>query len=258
MSSSCEFLLEAASAKCHLIKKSMGRALVYAVLAGIYVGLAIILIATIGGYLNPVAPHLVKLVMGLCFGIALSLVMVCGADLFTGNNMLMSVSMMAGKHSWKDTLKLWFTSYFGNFTGAILLALVFTAAGLNHGKTGAFFVKLAEMKAAGSFGELFWRGVLCNILVCLAVYSALKMKSESGRLIMIFWCLFAFITSGYEHSVANMTVYSVALLSDYAHETLSLSTMAHNLIPVTLGNIVGGCLLGWAYAYVYGVRPLKH
>ena len=104
----------------------------------------------------------------------------------------------------------------------------------------------------GSFEDLFFKGILCNILVCLAVLSAVKLKEETAKLIMIFWCLFAFITTGFEHSVANMSLFSAALLYPHPLE-ISLIGFGYNLFWVTLGNIVGGCALGAAY-YITGKK----
>jgi len=100
------------------------------------------------------------------------------------------------------------------------------------------------------FLELFMRGILCNTLVCLAIWCSMKLKEETAKLIMIFWCLFAFITSGFEHSVANMTLLSISLFIPHP-ETVSWAGLAANLVPVTLGNIVGGMLfVGIAYWYI--------
>ncbi len=91
------------------------------------------------------------------------------------------------------------------------------------------------------------RGILCNILVCLAVWCAFKLKEETAKLIMIFWCLFAFITSGFEHSIANMTLLSLSLMVPHP-DTVSLAGLAANLVPVTIGNIIGGAVfIGAAY-----------
>lgn len=98
--------------------------------------------------------------------------------------------------------------------------------------------------------ELFLKGLLCNMLGCLAVWCAVKLKEETAKLIMIFWCLFAFITTGFEHSVANMTLLTTALLIPHT-AAISISGLVHNLIWVTLGNFVGGVVfIGAAYWYI--------
>jgi nitrite transporter NirC len=141
-------------------------------------------------------------------------------------------------------------SYIGNFVGSAAVAGIFALTGSTQGIAGDFILKVSAAKMGSAFMPLFAKGILCNVLVCLAVLCAVKMKSESGKLIMIFWCLFAFITSGFEHSIANMTIFSISLFMPHP-ETVSVMGMISNLVPVTLGNMVGGAvLLGGGYYYI--------
>lgn len=237
-----------AVAKENLLKKGLTKYLVLSLFAGLYVGLGIILIFTIGGVIGD-SPYK-RVIMGASFGIALSLVLMAGSELFTGNNMIMTVGLLEKKVSWFTTLKIWVYSYFGNFAGSILAAWLFFMAGLGNGPVGEFIVKTSELKMNAPFMDLFFKGILCNILVCLAVLTFIKLKEETAKLIMIFWCLFAFITSGFEHSIANMTLLTIGLLLPHP-ETVSLLGLMNNLIPVTLGNMVGGAVvLGFGYWYV--------
>ncbi|NFM16363.1 formate/nitrite transporter family protein [Clostridium sporogenes] len=236
-----------AESKRDLLRNNKAGYLVSSALAGIYVGIGIILIFTLGGNLASVNSPYVKLIMGLSFGIALSLVIMAGSELFTGNNMVMTIGTLNKKTTWKDTLIIWGFSFVGNLIGSMLLALIFVNAGLAKGAVGKFILKTAEIKMTLPPMELFLRGLLCNILVCLAVWCSLKMKEEAGKLIMIFWCLFAFISSGFEHSVANMTLLSIALFIPHGLG-VSITGLAYNLIFVSLGNIIGGALfVGAAY-----------
>ncbi|WMT40814.1 formate/nitrite transporter family protein [Paenibacillus sp. D2_2] len=188
--------------------------------------------------------------MGISFGIALSLVIMAGSELFTGNNFVMTVSSLEKETSWLETLKIWLYNYVGNFIGSFLVAAIFVLTGLVKGGVAEFINSVASVKMNAPFMELFMRGILCNILVCLAVWCSMKMKDETAKLIMIFWCLFAFITSGFEHSVANMTLLSISLLVPHP-ETVTLAGLAANLIPVSLGNMVGGILfVGVPYWYI--------
>ena len=237
-----------AVAKENLLKKGLTKYLVLSLFAGLYVGLGIILIFTIGGVLGD-SPYK-RVIMGASFGIALSLVLMAGSELFTGNNMIMTVGSLEKKVSWLTTLKIWLFSYIGNFAGSILAAWLFFMAGLGTGPVGEFIVKTTELKMNAPFMDLFFKGILCNILVCLAVLTFIKLKEETAKLIMIFWCLFAFITSGFEHSIANMTLLTIGLFLPHP-ETVSLLGLMNNLIPVTLGNMVGGAVvLGFGYWYV--------
>lgn len=237
----------AAIARTNQVKASKSRYMVPTMMAGFFVGLGIILIFTIGGLLAPTGFAGTKIIMGVSFGIALSLVIMAGADLFTGNNMIMSIGMLEKKVNWIDTLKVWGYSYVGNLLGSVIVALLFAYSGLASGGVADFINNAASAKMNAPFMELLIRGILCNILVCLALWCSFKMRSETGKLIMVFWCLFAFITSGFEHSVANMTLLSISLLVNHP-ETVTIGGMISNLVPVTIGNIIGGSLfVGVAY-----------
>lgn len=231
--------------KDKLLKESKLKYFVLSMMAGIYVGFGILLIFSIGGTIGD-SPYK-KLLMGLSFGIALSLVIMAGGELFTGNNMIMTVASLNKKVKWQDTFKIWFYSYMGNLAGGILLAGLFVMGGGAKGTVGEFFIKVSEAKMSGDFIELFFKGILCNMLVCLAILTSIKLKEETAKLIMIFWCLFAFITSGFEHSVANMTILFVGLFTPNGG-VLSMSGFSANMVPVTLGNIVGGAVfIGMSY-----------
>ena len=237
-----EFLAaaNAAAAKSVFLRKNPFGYFVASMLAGAYVGFGILLIFTIGGLLGG-QPH-ARILMGVSFGIALSLVVMAGSELFTGNNLVMGAGRLGGSVSCGDVLRVWAASYFGNWAGSFLLAALFRGAGLSTGAVESFIAATSVAKTSAPAMQLFLRGALCNALVCLAVWCTFRCKSESGRLIMIFWCLFAFITSGYEHSIANMTLLSVALLAP-AGVGISTGAYLYNIVMVTLGNMAGGLLL---------------
>lgn len=236
--------------KSKLLKKSKMRYLTAAALAGVYVGFGTLLIFTIGGLLSEAQSPATKIVMGASFGIALSLVIMAGSELFTGNNMVMTIGALEKKVTWMDSINIWIYSFIGNFIGSILVAALFVGGGLAKGSTATFILKVSQGKMAMPSMELFLRGILCNMLVCLAVWCAFKLKEETAKLIMIFWCLFAFITTGFEHSVANMTLLSVSLMIPHG-AAISTGGLAHNLLWVTLGNFVGGAVfIGAAYWFI--------
>lgn len=240
----------AAISKVALLKKSFGKYLLASSWAGAYVGIGIILIMVVGSFANAAGSGFTKIFMGLSFGIALSLVIMVGSELFTGNNLIMVIGSLDKKITWMDSLKIWIVSYIGNFIGSFFIGWLFVMTKLSGTVTGDFVLSIAEGKMNGDFVSLLFKGILCNLLVCLAVLSSIKLKSESGKLIMIFWCLFAFITSGFEHSIANMTIFAMALLIEHP-ETVSVAGMFANLIPVTIGNFIGGgVLLGMSYFYI--------
>ena len=243
-------LSEVAVKKVNFYKSGIIKYLIASMWAGAYVGFGIFLIMTIGGLGSESNFPFTKMLMGLSFGIALSLVIMAGSELFTGNNMILTVGALDKKVTWKDSANIWVWSFIGNAIGSTLLGLLLSLTNASATPTGAFILKTAATKMNGDFIPLFVNGILCNLLVCLAVLCSVKMKSESGKLIMVFWCLFAFITSGFEHSVANMTIFATALFMPHP-ETVSLMGVFQNMIPVTLGNFIGGALLlGATYFYM--------
>lgn len=245
-----ELLVQSAMNKVKLLMESKWKYLVASALAGAYVGIGIILIMIIGQSATASGSEYTKIYMGLGFGIALSLVIMAGSELFTGNNMVMMVGSLDRKIKWGDSFWIWGISYIGNFIGSMFIAGLFVLTKIQGTATGEFIINTAAAKMNGDFVTLLVKGILCNILVCLAVLCSIKLKSESGKLIMIAWCLFAFIASGFEHSIANMTIFSMALFLEHP-ETISIGGMFANLIPVTIGNFIGGGLiLGGSYYFV--------
>lgn len=210
-------------------------------LAGVYVGFGILLIFSLGSLLDPsVRP----LAMGACFGLALILVVFAGSELFTGLTMSMAIGVAERRVGLPDLGRVWLISWFGNLAGALFLALLFITAGGGVITTAAseLIYKAAAAKMDAGAVELIARAILCNWLVCLALWMSQRIASETARMIAISWCLFAFVASGYEHSVANMTVFGVALMSDPT-QALSLAGAGWNLVWVTLGNTIGGALM---------------
>jgi nitrite transporter NirC len=251
-----------AVAKEDMIKNKFGQYWVLSMLAGMYIGFGILLIFTVGSQFATVGSPAVKIIMGISFGIALTLVVFAGADLFTGNNMVMLIGCLNGKTSWGWMLWLWTVCWFANLAGALLLAWCMACTGLADGNvTGNFIGKVASAKMNAPWMELFCRGILCNALVCLAVWMSAKAKNEAARIFLIFWCLFAFIACGFEHSIANMTIFGTSLFTAHP-DTVSCVGFARNMLPVTLGNIIGGCFFGLVYWYAtyapnLGLKPEK-
>ena len=250
-----EYFSTIAKTKASWVRESPLGFAVGSLMAGAYVGLGIILIFSVAGTLDP---SVQKLVMGLSFGIALTLVVFAGSELFTGHTMYMTIGIIHRKTNLKDLLTVWSTSWLFNLIGSVVLAMIFVAGGggvLLH--DGADLLhKVASYKMNSPALELIARAILCNWLVCLALWMAARCTSDSGKAIVIFWCLFVFISSGYEHSVANMTLLSIALLGDHP-ETISIAGMSHNLLWVTIGNIIGGALFMGAGYWIAsgGKRP---
>ncbi len=247
----------AAVKKVALLKNKPLSYLLLSMLAGMFVGLGILLIFTIGGLLTAGGFAGTKIVMGISFGIALSLVIMAGSELFTGNNFVMTIGMYQKKVSFEDALKLWGFCWIGNLIGSLITAVLFVQSGLNNGAVAEFIAATTLTKTTLPMGALLIRGLLCNVLVCLAVWCGFKLKSESGKLIMIFWCLFAFITTGFEHSVANMTLLAIGVMEP-AGQAITIGGYFYNLLFVTIGNMLGGILfVALPYAITAGKEPVK-
>ncbi len=237
-----------AKTKVAFLRKNPLGYLILSMLAGVYVGFGIVLIFAIGAPLIAANSPAAKLAMGASFGIALSLVIVAGSELFTGNNMFMAIGLLRRTVSPSGLALVWLLSFAGNLLGALGLAWLVARSGVLGGSPHLVVIeKTVTAKMQLPFDTLFYRGLLCNWLVCLAVWTAMRSKSEAGKLVMIFWCLFAVIAAGFEHSVANMTLLAIGLLQPHG-AGVSVAGFVHNMVPVTLGNIAGGTLfVGGAY-----------
>lgn len=242
---------EVAVRKAEMARRRLVAYLAHSALAGIDVGFGLVLIFTIGGPLAAAGSPALGALMGAAFGVALSLVIFAGADLFMGNNMIMTVGCLARRVGWGDLARVWWWSYLGNLVGSLVLAwLVVRGGTVMAAPVAALVTKVAAKKMSLGFWEAFVRGMLCNWLVSLAVWMSFRARSEPARLVMIFWSVLAFIGSGYEHSVANMTLLAVANLLPHGTEVSWLGMM-RNLVPVTLGNILTGALfVGAVYWYM--------
>ena len=239
---------QAARIKIEYLKRSLISYLAASMLAGAYIGIGIVLIFSVGAPLAQNDSVLLKTLMGISFGIALTLVVFAGGELFTGNNMFMAIGFLKREVTLAEVLKVWAFSWAGNLAGSLLLAWLVTASGaISH--AAGLMEKVSAAKMALPAMQLFLRGILCNWLVCLALWTASRTKSDAAKCILIFWCLFAFIACAYEHSIANMTLFAMSLFSPHA-AAVSWLGFFRNLFYVTLGNIVGGAFFVGALYYV--------
>lgn len=245
-----------AEAKARQVRR-LPRYLVNAAFAGAYVGVAVVVLLSVAGPLAAGKSAATKLVQGSVFGVALTLVVFAGAELFTGNVMYMLQGLRAGRIRPVDLAAVWVASLFGNLVGSIGFAAMVNAggtlgAGAAPGKLGAgeaLVKSIVDSKNAATGGQLFWRSVLCNALVCLALWMAGRTRSDAAKLVVLWWALFAFIASGFEHSIANMTIFSLGVFQGHAN----WSDLVRNLAWTVPGNIVGGGLLiGMGYQYAGG------
>ena len=209
-------------------------------LAGIFVGLCMIVILVMKGQLEDFVG--IKILQGVSFAAALSLIIFAGAELFTGNVFSMTAGVMRKRVSFSNALGLWTWCYLGNFVGSILVAVCFVGTGYLSGSVLDAADEAIRLKTDPVFSELVIRGLFCNFLVCAGVWCVYRMKSEGAKLIMIFWCIYLFVVCGFEHSIANMTLFSMGVMSGYG-----AMAMVGNLVATTIGNIFGGVILALAY-----------
>lgn len=204
-----------------------------------------------------------RLLGGLSFSLGLILVVIAGAELFTGNNLLV-MAWTGGRISTSELLRNWTVIWIANFIGAAglaVLVLLSNHMAMNGGGLGVAAVKIAAMKTSLPFMEAFFKAILCNVLVCLAVWLAMAGRSVTDKVLAIVFPVSAFVAAGLEHSVANMYFITLGILlkasgfvvpETVRTEHLTWLGMAQNLVPVTLGNIVGGgVMVALIYYMVY-------
>ncbi len=192
-----------------------------------------------------------RLLGGIAFSLGLILVVVAGAELFTGNNLIV-MAWADGRIKLSALLRNWAIVYGGNFLGAVASAIFIHWSGtlaMQNGAVGETALAIAGAKISLTIEESFARGVLCNALVCLAIWLSYAARGVSGKILAIVFPISAFVALGFEHSVANMYFIPVAIMQNSG---MTMVDLLYNLIPVTLGNIVGGAgFVGLVYWIVY-------
>ncbi|MDO8106527.1 formate/nitrite transporter family protein [Isoptericola sp. b441] len=227
--------------------------LVRTMLAGAYIGIGVVIMTTASGPLIAAGSGFAPLVSGLVFGVALTLVVIAGAELATSSMMYLTHGAMLRRITWGRAGGVLLATLGGNLLGALAFGGLVHASGVLAPGTpgGAMLASMVEHKAAEPFGQLLVRGILCNLLVCLAVWCANRLTGEVAKIMVIVACVMVFITSGFEHVVANMTTFSLGLYGGLPGATVA--EFARNLLAVGLGNTIGGALLVGA-AYGVGIR----
>jgi formate/nitrite transporter len=199
-----------------------------------------------------------RLLGGLAFSLGLILVVVGGAELFTGNNLI----VMAWAERKVTSLQLarnWSLVYLANLIGSLGSALMVFWSGalsLGDGAVAETAVRIGEAKVALGFGQAFFSGILCNILVCLAVWLCFAAHDVAGKVLAIIFPISAFVALGFEHSIANMYLIPIAWLA--GAEAVTIGSFLANLVPVTLGNIVGGGLFVALVYWLIYLHPAAH
>ena len=232
-----------ANGKLNLLSKNPAGYVVMSFMAGMFIAVGCFLMGILGGVFNAAGAYSTRLINGLVFSVGLCLVTVAGGELFTGNNFVMAVAGFKKASSWRNIIKLWVVCYLGNLLGSVVSAVIFVLTGIPMADDaiGNNFATLAAGKIGGTPLNLFAKAILCNICVCLAIWCGAKLKSEGAKLAMIVGCVMAFVTCGFEHSVANMTFLTVGFLCPH-EAVIGIGGILYNLGIVTIGNMVGGIL----------------
>lgn len=241
-----------------------------AINAGVFISIAFVfyITATTGSGAMPYG--IAKLIGGICFSLGLMLVVVCGADLFT-STVLIVVAKASGRISWGQLARNWINVYAGNLAGALFFVALMWFAGQHmvaNGAWGLNVLETADHKMHHTFLEAVCLGTLANLLVCLAVWMSYSGRSLTDKLVVMILPVGMFVASGFEHSIANMFLIPYAItIRDFAtpefwqaagttaaqfHALTVSNFILHNLIPVTIGNIIGGgVLVGLTYWIIY-------
>ncbi len=232
--------------------------IVLAILAGVFIAIAGMFYTVVSAGSQDMPYGMAKLIGGLVFSTGLMLVVLCGAELFTSNTLLL-MGKATGRLRFKDIAKNWTLVYLGNFAGSILFAVLIVAGGVwegGHGLVGQTSMYIAKAKLSHTFSEALVLGILCNLLVCLTYWMTLSARTASGKMLACLLPVAAFIAAGFEHSVANMYLLPMGYMvkaiagpefwqtigytaADF--DVINISNIFFkNLIPVTIGNIIGG------------------
>lgn len=248
-------------------KKPHGTAFLLAIMAGLFIGLGFVYcsIANVTGA--------GKIVGGLVFSLGLMLVVIIGADLFTSTTMTL-IAKASNKITWGQLLSNWGVVYVGNFIGAILLVGIILMSGHpweNGAQVGLFYINITEHKLTHTFIEAVGLGIMCNLMVCLGVWMSYSGRSVIDKMAACLFPVGLFISCGFEHSIANMFMIPIGILcnqmaspevieklADPAHinEVLTWGNFfVKNLIPVTIGNIIGGGIMVGMFHWLIYLRP---
>ncbi|MDI6850503.1 MAG: formate/nitrite transporter family protein [bacterium] len=253
------------------VTASFTKLFVLGILAGVYIGFGAQLATMVG---HDLAKYLgigfARFMQGAVFSVGLMLVVIAGAELFTGNNLIM-LSVLDGKASVGKLLYNWVVVYFANLIGSLFLVVLMYWTELwktNGNLVGAYALSIANAKVNLPFLAAFSRGILCNWLVCLAVWMAVASRNVVGKIFAIFFPIMAFVASGFEHSIANMYFIPMGIFMKNVEAVVNAAGnpvltnlnwygfFVRNLIPVTLGNIVGGAgFVATLYWLVYVRKP---
>lgn len=254
-------------------KKPFSTAFLSGIFGGFFIALAFVFytLVTTGSATMPYG--MAKLVGGICFSMGLMLVILCGSDLFTSTTMT-TIAKASKKITWREMFGNWLTVYFGNFAGALLLVAIIYVSGHPWDAGGSIarnYLNIAQHKIHHTFIEAVALGIMCNVMVCLGAWLAYSGRSATDKILAVILPVAMFVACGFEHCVANMYEIPMGILlqstaspefwlaqgveaTKYADLNIS-NFLLNNLLPVTLGNIIGGGLLIGMGNWLLFLRP---
>lgn len=252
-------------------KLSISKLVVLGFVAGVFIAIGAIASSTAAHALQDAG--MLRLVSGLIFPVGLIMVVILGTELFTGNALMITAAVQK-KITWGALLRNWIIVFFANFAGALVAAAAMAYFGqldIGGGALAVYTAKVAAAKASMSWDNAFILGIFCNLLVCSAVYLGNSAKETSGKILGLYFPVMAFVLAGFEHCVANMYYVPAGIfanmnpayagmIADAGINTAVLdfgTFITANLIPVTLGNIVGGVLIGLCVYFAHGPKAQK-
>lgn len=237
--------------KQKIFRQSVLRYIARAMLASMFIGFGVIVAFKTGNYFFMENSPFAYPMAAITFGAAIILISYGGGDLFTGDTFYYTYTALRRKMKWAEVVRMWIMSYIGNILGAAAFALLIYLTGLFYSSdVNGFLLYVVEHKMGAPAGQLFFRAILCNWLVCMAFFIPMNIKGDGAKMFAMVLFVFCFFISGYEHSIANMCTFAIALVLDHPG-TVSWNGVVHNLVPVTIGNLIGGgVLMGVMYYYV--------
>ncbi|AFH63730.1 formate/nitrite transporter family protein [Paenibacillus caseinilyticus] len=240
--------------KRKIYRQSLLRYLSRSALASMFIGFGVIVAFRTGSFFYLEHSPFTYPMAALTFGAAIILIAYGGGDLFTGNTFYFTYAALRRRIRWIEAVKLWVASYAGNILGAVVFAgLIYLTGLFRDNSVNAFLLSVVEKKMHAPVLELFFRAILCNWLVCLAFFIPMSFKQDGPKMFAMMLFVFCFFISGYEHSIANMCTFAIALVLQHPG-TISFEGVIYNLIPVTIGNFIGGAVL-MAAMYYYVNKP---
>lgn len=230
----------AAVQKYNLSKNNPLKYMLRAIIAGAYLIVAVILSNMTAAVLYSTYPQFGRIAGAVLFPIGIIMIVFLGGELFTGNNLTMAVGLYDKKCTISMVFRVWILSYIGNFIGCFLMSVLFTGSGAGAALLTDYLKSIIWSKLEISAVQMVLRGILCNFMVCIAVLAGSKMKTETGKIVVMTGAVMAFVIAGLEHSVANMGTYTIGYI---LLGGLPINLLVKSMFFVTIGNILGGAVL---------------